>query len=393
MKKILLISPHALEYGRGGEISTLELANGLKQYYRIFLIDSNIFPDGAKLINLDPILEQFKEIKYLGKIRHATLNFSGRVFSIPYPSNVKKLFKIIKKSDVVYCSFFNFKTNLILLLAKTINRNLRIIIGHRRPLMSKKIFSLYNIKYRLNLLFLSLFYKRIYHHTLSKHAKLFLQKFYKKEQVFHIIHGINLEHFIAPKIVEEKKDRLNYLYIGYYDDVHKGMAALLKALEILLKKNRNLKIHFEFCGTGPLESYLNRLVNQFPEFIKNNSYIPNKDIHNYYLKNDVLLFTSRREPFGRILVEALGAGLIIISSKTIGSIELLRGKEFAFFLNELTPNEIANRIKEVYDLWNSNFQQFQKLQQKARDYVVNNFSFEIELQMFKELIDKITLNK
>ncbi|MHA1335696.1 MAG: hypothetical protein ACTSPW_08080, partial [Promethearchaeota archaeon] len=82
-----------------------------------------------------------------------------------------------------------------------------------------------------------------------------------------------------------------------------------------------------------------------------------------------------------------------ISSKTIGSIELLRGKEFAFFLNELTPNEIVNRIKEVYDLWNSNFQQFQKLQQKARDYVVNNFSFEIELQMFKELIDKITLNK
>jgi len=35
----------------------------------------------------------------------------------------------------------------------------------------------------------------------------------------------------------------------------------------------------------------------------------------------------------------------------------------------------------------------QKLQQKARDHVVNNFSFDIELQMFKELIDKITQNK
>ncbi|MHA1334697.1 MAG: hypothetical protein ACTSPW_02990, partial [Promethearchaeota archaeon] len=76
-----------------------------------------------------------------------------------------------------------------------------------------------------------------------------------------------------------------------------------------------------------------------------------------------------------------------------GSIELLKGKDFTFFLNELTPNEIVNKIKKVYDLWNSNFQQFQTLQLKARDHVVNNFSFDIELQMFKKLIDKITLNK
>jgi len=115
------------------------------------------------------------------------------------------------------------------------------------------------------------------------------------------------------------------------------MGVLLEALEILLKKNENLKIHFEFCGTGPLESKLNELVEKYPKFIQNNGYVPNNEIHEYYLKSDVYLFTSRREPFPRSIMEALGAGLII-------------------------------------------------------DHVVNNFSFDVELQMFKSLIDKITLN-
>ena len=392
MKKILIISPHALEYGRGGEISTLELANGLKKFYRIFLVDSNILPDKG-LVNLQQVLNQSDGVNYLGKIRHALFNFTGRVFSIPFPSKVIKLFRTIKKCDIVYCSFFNFKTNLILLLSKLIYRNVNIIIGYRKPLFSEKVFSLYNFKYKLNLLFLSLFKKRLYHHALSQHAKKFLEKFYKEKQVVYIVHGINLNRFISVERNKEKRNKLNFAYIGYYDDVHKGMRILLKALEILLEKDKNLKVHFEFCGTGPLESVLNKLVEKYPKFIQNNGYVSNNEIHKYYLKNDVYLFTSRREPFPRSIMEALGAGLIIISSKTIGSIELLRGKEFAFFLNELTPNEIVNRIKEVYELWNSNFQQFQKLQQKARDHVVNNFSFDIELQMFKELIDKITQNK
>ncbi|MHA1326683.1 MAG: glycosyltransferase family 4 protein [Promethearchaeota archaeon] len=391
MKKILIISPHALEYGRGGEISTLELANGLKKFYNIFLVDSNILPE-KELINLQELLNQSDGINYLGKAHHALFNFAGRIFSIPFPSTIMKLFRIIKKCDIVYCSFFNFKTNLILLLSKLIYRNVNIIIGYRKPLFSEKVFSLYNFKYRLNLLILSFFKNRLYHHVLSQHAKKFLEKFYRKEQVVHIVHGINLNQFISTKKSKEKGNFLNFTYIGYYDDVHKGMGVLLEALEILLKKNENLKIHFEFCGTGPLESKLNELVEKYPKFIQNNGYVPNNEIHEYYLKSDVYLFTSRREPFPRSIMEALGAGLIIISSKTIGSIELLKGKDFTFFLNELTPNEIVNKIKKVYDLWNSNFKQFHILQLKARDHVVNNFSFDVELQMFKSLIDKITLN-
>ena len=48
-------------------------------------------------------------------------------------------------------------------------------------------------------------------------------------------------------------------------------------------------------------------------------------ISEYYKMNDAYIFTSRSEPFPRVLMEALASGEIIICSHTIGSDELLSG--------------------------------------------------------------------
>ena len=89
-------------------------------------------------------------------------------------------------------------------------------------------------------------------------------------------------------------------------------------------------------------------------------------------------------------MEALAANLVILCSKTIGSVELLRDKEFAFFLKELDHNIIIREIEQIYKLWKENPGEIKKLQKKAKNYVFKNYSTVKEIQAFKDLIGKIT---
>ncbi len=388
MVKVLVVSPLALENGRGGEISSMELAAGLNKSYNTSFVHTNIFT-GERLLTKQAIVSKLDGVNIKTRMRFATLRISNLVFTFPYPWNLKKIYKIVKKNDIIYTSCSTFKQNFIFMLFSLLHRRGKYIIGYRKPLHSDKLFSLYNIKYRLSILFFSLFKKRIYHHTLSKSAKQFLEKFYKSDRVTHITHGIDLNSYIDDVFQVKSPNVLKFIYIGYLDDIHKGIHVLGEAIDEFLKDHDNFKILFEFCGMGPLEGKIKALEKKYPNFVKFNGYIRNDLVPEFYKKSDIYLFTSRVEPFPRALMEALGAGLLVICSKTIGSVELLKKKPFAFFLNELNISSIKDKILEVYNLWEKDPRTVYKLQQLAKNYVFDNYSFEIEISMFRELINRI----
>ena len=388
MTSVFILSPLALENGRGGEISSIELATGLNKYYKVSFMDTNIYY-GEKLLTENAINDKMNGLEKIGRIKFATLNILKRHFNFPYPWEILRLYHQIKKNDIIYTSFSNFKINFLFMLFSLFHRKGKYIVGYRKPLHSDKLFSLYNLKYRLSILFFSRFKKNFYHHSLSKNAKTFLDKFYDPEKVIHIVHGINLEKYSNNNVEKERKELLKFCYIGHIDDIHKGVGVLSKGIEILLEKEKDLKLFFEFCGTGPLSSKVINLENRFPDFVKYYGYISNDKIHNYYKSNDVFLFSSRREPFPRAIMEALAAKLIVISSKTIGSIELLQGKKFSFFIEELTPEAIKEKVLEVYNLWKQNQSKFRELQNLAKEFVFQNYSSSKEIESFRSLIDKI----
>jgi glycosyltransferase involved in cell wall biosynthesis len=236
---------------------------------------------------------------------------------------------------------------------------------------------------------ISLFKKRIYHHALSFHAKKYLENFYQAEKINHITHGIRLDDFKDNGLLKKKRERLNFLYVGQLIDIPKGFGVLLNGVREFLEENKSLNVRFEICGLGPLQSKIKELENHYPEHIKYHGYVSNELIADIYKKNDVFLFSSRREPFPRVLMEALAGNLVIICSKTIGSIELLKDQPFAFFLNALTAKEINHKILEIYKLWETNYERFLELQKLAKNYVFNNFSLDIELEGFRVLISRI----
>lgn len=387
MVKILLFSPLALEYGRGGELSLIELASGLKKFHNIEIVDTNRIL-GQKNLSLQSITKKLGDIKR-DRLKFAWINFNNKNISFPYPLDVLRLYKKIKKTDIVYFSTGNIKVILIFLLYRFLNSRIKFIIGHRLPLSSEKRISLYNLRILISLKILSKFKKRLYHHTISYHAKKYLENFFPKERITHILHCIDLKNYKESFIERNRDETLRFIYVGSLDNPHKGFGFLLKALKELFEKNSDLNVIFEFCGQGPLKAEIKNLENQFPKSVKFHGYISNDKIADYYKKNHVLIFTSIREPFGRVIIEALAAGLLIICNKTIGSVEILKGKDFAFFLDNLNPQEINKKIIKLSNFWEQNPVKFKDLQKKARNYAFKEYEFSNELRDFNELIKKV----
>lgn len=385
---IFILSPLALENGRGGEISSIELASGLQNFYNITLMDTNIL-FGKSILSHSIINKKLKEVKRDTRMNFATFKFFDKIFTFPYPREILKLYRQIKKNKVVYTSSSTIKIDLLLIFFSLLQRSTKFIIGFRKPLLSERIFSLYNLKYRISILLFSLFKKRFYFHTISYHAKKFLENFYKPNKVFHIIHGVELKGFIGDSMEKRQSQTLNCIYVGNFDDVHKGVDILLDGIKKIIEENKNLRIFFEFCGEGPLESQVIELQNSYPKYVRYNGYVNNENIPEFYKRNDVFLFTSRREPFGRVLIEALAAELIIICSKTIGSIEILKGKDFAFFLQDLDAKIIKEKIYEIYNMWLKNPDKFIQLKKLAKEYAFQNYSVSQEILLFKNLIEKL----
>jgi glycosyltransferase involved in cell wall biosynthesis len=253
---------------------------------------------------------------------------------------------------------------------------------------------LYNIKYRVTILFFSLFKRRFYHHTISYHAKKYLEHFYDPNQVIHIIHGVDLKAFQDTQDNAIKNEKmLNFLYVGNLDDEHKGVGVLLNAIEKFLDRKEGSKLYFEFCGMGPLESELLKLQKKFPKYLKYHGYVNNDKIPQYYKKNDVLLFPSRREPFGRVIIEALASKLIILCNKTYGTVEILSGKEFSFFFRDLSSDAIIEKIYEIHQLWKMDINKFRELRKAAKEYAFQNYDLSREVEIFKKLIADIFKNR
>ena len=140
----------------------MDLAAGLQKYYNTTLFHTNLYY-ADKFLNKHETIKKLKErgfkFKKIERMNFATINTLNRQFSFPYPLDIIHLYKKIKKNDVLYLSISKVKTNLLFMLLYLLNPKVKFIFGYHRPLHSEKLFSLYNLKYRLSILLLSLFKK------------------------------------------------------------------------------------------------------------------------------------------------------------------------------------------------------------------------------------------
>lgn len=139
----------------------------------------------------------------------------------------------------------------------------------------------------------------------------------------------------------------NIFYILSVGEINsnKNHEAILRALAVLENKN----IHYGLCGKGVLEKKLRRLVHKLGIAQQVTFFGFRKDIPRMLQGADCFIFPSKREGLGIAALEAMSAGLPMITSDCRGTREYMEDGVTGYVCKSNTPAEYADLIKKMME--------------------------------------------
>lgn len=176
----------------------------------------------------------------------------------------------------------------------------------------------------------------------SNYSKLDLQK------TITVYDGIDVEKYYVKKDIFDKK--VTNILVPAVVYPLKRQGDLLKAVEILKKRKR--QIHIKFVGAVGDEKYFLDLQKFVDEKNLSScvSFVEKKaNIIDYYRKSDMVVSCSGVESFGRILVEGMLAGCLVIGANSGGTAELIRHKKTGLLFDYKNSFSLAEMIAYAMD--------------------------------------------
>ena len=184
--------------------------------------------------------------------------------------------------------------------------------------------------------------------ALTEDMKSEMQKLCDRD-ILVIPNGIDLEKFKnlsrkdIRKRLEIKDNEKIITFVGTLRPV-KGVKYLIKAMELIIKKNENLKLML--VGDGEEREELERLVEELDlkECVKFIGRVQNEEIPQYMAASDVFVLPSLSEGFPVVTLEAMASGLAIIATSVGGLPEIIEDGENGFLVEPKNPKEIAKKV-------------------------------------------------
>ena len=140
-------------------------------------------------------------------------------------------------------------------------------------------------------------------------------------------------------------EMIRFIYCGEISK-RKGVDILLKASSMKRSNSSNSQIDIYGNYKETEKEYFMKLFSESPE-VKYHGWIENKNILKELSISDVLIMPSRREPFGRIAIEALSCGLFLIISEDCGASRDVDQDFMSIILKKNSPEELAKSFDYV----------------------------------------------
>jgi alpha-maltose-1-phosphate synthase len=158
----------------------------------------------------------------------------------------------------------------------------------------------------------------------------------------------SLIRFSEPKATFTNRP-LRLLYAGRITQ-RKGLKYLLEAIKQFDKKDVELHIIGNVYGSGKAFQSFRDLYNYTPG-------ISQHELFNIYSQYDALVFPSILEGFGLVTVEAMGAGLPVITTPHTNATEVIEDGKNGFLVPIRDSNAIVKAITSLRNMDDASFQQ------------------------------------
>lgn len=148
--------------------------------------------------------------------------------------------------------------------------------------------------------------------------------------------------------------------------VNKGFDILLQAAALLRERGISLKL--QIAGDGPEDDTLKTLAARLglgTEDLTFTGWVTGPA--DYLAKLDLFVLPSRVEPFGLVVVEAMAAGVPVISSDIDGPRTILRSGELGVMVPPEDPSALADAIAAALANWPATLERARKAQIQALD--------------------------
>jgi glycosyltransferase involved in cell wall biosynthesis len=200
-----------------------------------------------------------------------------------------------------------------------------------------------------------------------------------------IYNGIDVREFYAPDKTILSGNPPTFIFVGRMY-ASKGCYFLIDALEkYAIEKSDEFKVIFVGHGDSKFESR----INESP-ISDNIVYVGHqRDTSRYYQESDIAFTCSESEAFGRITVEAMLSGCLVIGTDSGGTGEIISDKETGL----LYKGGDLDSIVEAIDIALTDPFFSQKMAAAGRAHAVKHFNAEMNADGVSEVYSKIEIRK
>jgi glycosyltransferase involved in cell wall biosynthesis len=159
-----------------------------------------------------------------------------------------------------------------------------------------------------------------------------------------IPNGVELDNY---KNLQKQDFQVNnkkiIIFVGSLRPV-KGLEYLIKAMGIIHVEMENTILMI--IGDGEERKSLEKLVLKLhlENVVTFIGEIPNENIPSYLVQGDVFVLPSLSEGFPNVLLEAMAAGLPIVTTNTKGLSDIIRNEENGYLVEPKNPQQLAEKL-------------------------------------------------
>ena len=206
------------------------------------------------------------------------------------------------------------------------------------------------------------------------------------QNIYAIPYGIDLERVnfrMAQRLTNEKGPGFKILSVGRFDK-QKDFETILKAFELLIKRNNNATLYL--VGDGPLRRDLQKEAERLGIGQRTFFLGWKKNTVPYLKSSDLFVFSSFYEGFGMVILEAMAVRIPVVATDTpFGPSEILNRGEYGILVPIGDYKRMAIDIEKI--LKNSKLKKryIEKSSARACD-----FDLSFMLKKYEDILGKLT---
>jgi glycosyltransferase involved in cell wall biosynthesis len=144
-------------------------------------------------------------------------------------------------------------------------------------------------------------------------------------------------------------DVIKLLFVGSLIR-RKGIIYLINAINRMKDWERDLKVHLNIVGIGDQEDELIQYTEtmRVPDLVSFLGYVPNgPELYKIYRESDIFILPTLGEGFPRVLYEAMGQSIPIVTTNVSGIPGLMKDRENALLIPPKSPRALVEAIRTI----------------------------------------------